>query len=219
MNLYHYSENKIKIIESLRAGKRDVTGERLKLDPTGTLPPYSTSISFFLSPIPDNLPEILDFKHSFWQPKKIYQYVVNSNDLPEDVIFYIAETPERSKYINNFDWNKASNPEIRKKFMEKIRAWEVDQGLIGQGLSDFNKKASKYMGDLSTYYKRAYSLSKKENDLESFFSKYASYVPHVMLYHEDFKIPDFKSSLIILKDAKINLGKECFNTSPVSLTW
>lgn len=218
MKLYHYSKEKHKVIESLQARNKEATGERLNLDVGSTLPPYSTSISFFLNTIPSNLPEILDFKHNFWKPGKLFENIVDSSSLPEDVIFNIAETPEWIKFTDQFDWSKAKDPDIRKSYMLKIREWSVENGLIGQGRDNFVKQASKYTGNLATYYKRAYELSKKEDALGSFFSKYASYVPHVMLYHDDFKISKFQVKEINL-NGQGKLGTECFLNKPASLTW
>lgn len=217
MNLYHYSGQKHDVLESLQAGERKAAGERLRLDPSGTLPPYNTSISFFLNRIPHNLPAILDNKHKFWQTKKLFENTVSVDALPKDFIFYIAETPERTKFLDEFDWSKASDPEVRKEYMFVIREWEIMKGFIGQGTKDFVKKASKYSGNLEIFYKRAYALAKKEKELDTFFTKYASGVPHAMIYHEDFKITDFKVEEITLGGN--NLGTELFNSNPLSFNW
>lgn len=216
MNLYHYSEEKHKVIQSLQAREAQVSGDRLKLDPSGILPPYNTSISFFLNQIPNDLPALLDDKHKFWQPKDLFEYQVKTSTLPDDIIFYIAEAPERNKIVDKFDWSKASDPEVRKSFLKEIRDWEISNGLIGQGVKNLESKAKLYTGSLSYFYKKAYQLAKKENELESFFSKYASYVPHVMIYHKDFKISNFtvKEKTLVGKN---NLGTELFKNSPISL--
>jgi hypothetical protein len=102
--------------------------------------------------------------------------------------------------------------------MKEIRAWEIENGFIGQGKEAFVKKASKYTGDLGSYYKSAYKLAKKEDGLESFFSKYATYVPHAMVYHEDFKIKNFNvKDFELVSNSK--LGTEAFKNTPSSFSF
>ncbi len=218
MKLYHYSNEKHKFIQSLQSRNAEVTGERLKLDAGGVLPPYSTSISFFFNSIPSNLPDLLDNKHKFWVPKKLFEYQVDINALPDDIIFYIAETPEWVKFTDKFDWSKAKDQDIRKQYMKEIREWEIKNGFIGQGKEAFIKKACGYNGDLATYYRNAYKLAKKEGGLDGFFSKYATYAPHAMLYHEDFKIKKFMVSDFELV-SRVSLGTEVFKNPPKSFSF
>ncbi len=216
MNLYHYSKDEHKLIQSLQSRNAEVTDDRLKLDAGGVLPPYSTSISFFFNQIPNNLPDILDNKHNFWKPMELFEYQIDTSNLPKDVIYYVAETPEWVKFTDRFDWSKAKDSDIRKEYMLAIRKWEVENGFIGQGVKDFVEKASNYTGDLGTYYRNAYKLAKKEDGLDNFFSKYATYVPHAMLYHENFKINKFKVRGLELT-SKNSLGTELFKNTPHSV--
>lgn len=218
MNLYHYSDENHKLIQSLQSHNAEVTGERLKLDSAGILPPYKTSISFFFNQIPNNLPDILDNKHKFWVPKNLFEYQIDSKVLPRDIVYYIAETPEWVEFTNGFDWTKSKDPEVRKTYMKEIRSWEIEQGLIGQGLDKFEEMASAYTGDLSNFYKNAYRLAKKEGELENFFSKYATYVPHAMIYHDNFKISKFKVKEKTLV-SKVKLGTELFKNIPSAFSF
>lgn len=212
MYLYHYSDEKHKVIQSLQTRNAKVTGDRLKLDAGGVLPPYSTSISFFLNTVPDNLPSILKGEHRFWQPKNLFEYRVDLSTLPDDIIYYIAETPPWVKFTDKFDWSKANDPEVRKSYMKEIRSWELETGLIGQGKDKLAKVAKDFTGSLASYYAKAYATAEKEGELEHFLTKYATYVPHVMIYHENFKIEKFKVTTRTLKGIK-NLGTEIFKNN------
>ena len=218
MKLYHYSKDKHDVVQSLQARNEEGTDDRLKLDVSGILPPYNTSISFFLNRIPSKLPDILDGKHKFWVPGDLYEYQIDAKDLPEDIVYNIAETPEWVKTTDRYDWSKASDPKVRKQYMDAIRKWSLSQNLIGEGVKDLITYGSRYNGSVGDYYKQGYKLAKRDDELETFFSKYAAYVPHAMLYHDDFKITKFKVQKITLVGKPV-LGTETFQNRPPSSNW
>ena len=93
MKLYHYNPVEFSELKSMIAqGIKNVGDNSIK--------GYSSSISFFLEPIPRDIVEILKHEHDFWvSGRDLYEHVIDTNDLPLDVEYVLTETPDKTKLL------------------------------------------------------------------------------------------------------------------------
>lgn len=177
MKLYHYSvtefnELKSKIAQGIKgAGDHGIKG-------------YSSSISFFLEPIPLDIAEILHHEHDFWvSGRELYQHVIDTNDLPLDVDFVLTETPDKTRLLyEEQDWSKAEgNPELVKQYKQEIEDLEKKKGYRGNGRMKLVQVCRPFTKGISKYYQEMYKLHCKYPE-DNLIGKYAATVPHLMVY-------------------------------------
>lgn len=178
--LYHYSKEKYNSILSKTAQgyKGNQTGEYV----------YNDSVSFFLSPIPRNLPDILENQHEFWKSgQELYEYKVTLNAFPEDIKYVLTESEEKTELLyEKQDWDiipsSKNGSKIMARYLQEIREMELEKGYMGEGLSNLVKVCKKYSGrSLVPYYMKVAELHKKYPN-DGLMSKYAACVPHLKLY-------------------------------------
>ncbi len=203
MKLYHYNEKPLDILISLYGrGLNSEDKKRLGDYVNETKDPYAyiKNLSFFLEPIPRNLPEILHNEHSFWTSgKELYQHIVDTSVFSRDVPYRLVESPEKTDLIyNKQNWTLAEkNPELATEYKRQITELEKELLLTGRGIYDLVKVASRYKG-ITEYYKKAYKLHKKFPE-DNIISKYAACVPHLMVYTAMDKVKVSKINEFILE--------------------
>lgn len=145
---------------------------------------YRRHISLFLEPIPRNLPSILHNEHQFWKSGRVlWEYIIDSRDLPKSIPFRIVETPEAVELLyEKQDWTHAKgNPDLVKKYVAQKKQLEIELGLHDEGRVKFEVAAKKYSKGIADYYAQAYELHTKYPE-DKVMEKYASCVPHALIY-------------------------------------
>ena len=197
--LYHYNSELFDDLRSLVAQGRSKNIEGLTNDgPFG----YSKSISFFFKPIPKDLPNIFDGNHEFWTyGKELYEYEIPLSNIPDELYYRIVESNEKTDLIRNKqDWSlvNENNLKLKDKYIKELFTLENKLHYTGKGIKEFLLGYSKVSLDIRKDYINSYKyiLEDKEPEL---LSKYAPYVPHLMLYAD-------KNPIIYSKAKKIKLS-------------
>lgn len=175
--LYHYST--VEFTDGLKSRQAQRLGNTKWGDR------YNSHISFFLEPIPIDLPKILNNRHAFWKDGvALYEYKVDINKLPRDVAFRLVESHEKTNLIRHVqNWDGLVTPAQRSKYMAEIEAVEAENGYVDFGINKL-KRAIRYANsdirlDFADSYRYFMADKPKPNEL---IEKYGPYVPHLMLY-------------------------------------
>lgn len=180
MFLYHYSKDEYPKLKSLNLRKVEDGDKDFPADPMH----YGNHISFLFEKIPLNLPSKTNNMFSQWQKgSKLFEHVIDTKDLPVDLIYLITETPEKTKLLyETQDWDKTKdNPALIAKYKEEIAVMEKKLNYSGTGRVDFVLNAKKFNSGILKHYVETMNLAKKYPD-DGLLDKYAACVPHAMLY-------------------------------------
>lgn len=191
MKLYHYSDKQFDEVKSRTAINNTRTGPGIC---------DSNAISFFLEPIPRDLPTIFGGKHQLWvKGKSLYEYTVDTQSFPKDIPFHLTESDEKTKLILSQNWDE--NIPIHKtgEYLAEISRLEIKEGLLGRGLLQLESKVIKYNHGIRDYYINSIELTKGLNDEDEIYTKYAAYVPHLIIYPWKTPIPVIDRQLIVLE--------------------
>ncbi len=191
--IYHYST---KLYEELKSrAKFDNISEKelekmYKVEVVQYCSPdvYDKSISFFMDPIPlKTIAKIFDHKHDFWQSgKELYMYVVLLDSLPEDISYYITESPLANEMLANSYKEMPNDDEGPEwdKWIAKFKCRRLrllkEAGLVGIGLDKLIEQVNKFEGLTEENFRKAKSYIYMTD--EDRYHKYAASVPHLMLY-------------------------------------
>lgn len=203
MKLYHYSQEEYTSLISIYGrGVSEDDKKRLGEWATKVEGPfaYTKSISFFMEPIPVDLPSILHNEHTFWvSGKTLCEHVVDVSALPADVPYRLVEASEKTDLIyRKQNWKIAEkNPELEALYKKQIKELEESLKLEGYGISGLKKLASRYM-NIRKSYEELYKLHKKFPE-DNLLSKYAALVPHLMVYTADHPVKVNRSYEVTLK--------------------
>lgn len=206
MKLYHYNTkrlNEVKSRAALDMDKPDNATDGDEGDPFN----YVKSTSWFMEPIPKDLPAILHNKHEFWRPGKVlYEHVINLDDLPSDVYYHLVESHERARFVDKQPWDRVSKDRgtLRTKLMSELTDFEVESGRRGRGRENLRNIIQKTPHDIRKDY-RALFDSWLTDPERGKMQRYASGVPHVMLYVDQYIIPVRKVNKITLTGQKTSL--------------
>ncbi len=216
MKLYHYNSKKLKTVKSRAAldlDKPEAATEGVEGDPFN----YIKSTSWFMEPIPRDLPSILHGEHEYWKPGIVlYEHIIDINDLPDDVYYHLVESHARTELMNKQPWDRVSGDRgsLRSKLIRELDDLELKLGLKGQGRDNLKEIIRTTPRDIRKDYKALYDTWVKEQD-PGLMRRYASGVPHLMLYVDMTPIPVRKVNRVILDDVKTSNE----NFSEVSLRW
>jgi hypothetical protein len=143
--------------------------------------PYCNQISFFIEPIPfDIIGNIFNNKHSVWfNGNHLYEYLIEVDSLDKNIMFKVAETPADMKLIDSYDTDSMPDDEFE-KFMKLKQKEKYARGEIGIGRDLLKRQIKLYLGTT----RQAFIDARKRPDAKETASKYAAYVPHLMLYPE-----------------------------------
>lgn len=186
MILYHYNVNPLDDIRSLKLQNKTSAKEWSEN--------YSSSVSFFFEPIPLDLPSIFDGKSKQWiSGSKLYEHLIDVDDIEEDIKFHITETPDKTKLLYyKQDWSKVKKGNgLRDKYLQEIEDMEIKKGYRGQGLNNFVKVAQPFKKGIRQHYINASVLAKCEPLI---YDLYAGTIPHVMM---------FPTKPILVKESKL----------------
>lgn len=210
--LYHYSVEKYDNLLTLIARGKEKEGFDSDVnDPFS----YNKSMSFFLEPIPRDLPSLYDNKHHFWKEGvELYEYIIPLSHLKEDTPYIIVETREKTDLIRNKqDWDSITEDtlDIKMKYLKEINELQVKKKYKGMNISSFLKGLRTVPLEIRKDFINAYSYIKKDKDFD-LLDKYAAYVPHVMFY-VDKQVVKYSSV------KKIVLGKRNVSTEHIVFRW
>ena len=213
MKLYHYSIELLPELKSLIAQKIPKAGRSQaglkESKPTSTLNKikgnglyladrlgllddfrYERNVSLFLEPLPLDVASIYNHQHEFYKKGlELYQYEVPIFNIPEEIIFRLTESPEKTDLLyfkQDWDGLERNDPKIL-KYKKEILEMETKLGLVGSGRNNLIKVVKKYNKGIRGYMKKAIELAKQFDEEEGVYSRYAQNVPHLMLY------PGYKS--------------------------
>jgi hypothetical protein len=155
---------------------------------------YLDHISFFIDPIPRNLPEMSKNKHTLWKRGvQMYEHQVILDGT--DFVFDIVATPEHLELMeaesSDIDW---SNQESISDYFLKERKISIKNGYCGSGTDELKRGLLKFQGKTEHYFKQMF-----KRKLTSELRQYAARVPHVMIYSKTGNLPVFSSTRIKLK--------------------
>lgn len=203
MRLYHYNTKQLDFLQSLYGrgiSKEDKT--RLGDLATETEGPfaYTKNLSFFMEPIPIDLPKILHNEHAFWSSGRVlFEHIIDTKEFPHDVPYRLVESTEKTDLIfNKQNWELAEgNPELTALYKKQLKDLEQELNLEGTGVSNLIRVASRYKG-IRKNYKEAYKIYKRFPE-DRLIEKYAACVPHLMVYTAEKKIRVSLVNEVILK--------------------
>lgn len=182
MKLYHYSS--VLYPELLtRTRSRNLSQEEQKVglerakkwNQPGS---YNDHISFFFDPIPLEVIGKLfgPWHHTWFDGNKLFEYVVDTKDLADNVLYDVVESPQLVKMLDETEWQ--DNDIFVKAFFQKERAMKLKEGLLGNSRAGLDKQIKHFMGGTEA----AYRAARQRPDAEENKDKYAAAVPHLMLY-------------------------------------
>jgi len=191
LKLYHYSKELYpELLTKAASGTMAPIEIKLaRLNARRQMPwpslPYCDHISFFFEPIPSEVMDgIFGKGHPVWfKGSELYEYTVDLEDIPEKSPYYVAESPQRTQLFDNFVEEKnwvEDNPDLLWEWLMLESRMQRSWGEVGDNPHELEKQAKLYAkpGTLATAYLKA-SL---REDFKDNFTKYASCVPHLMLY-------------------------------------
>lgn len=175
MYFYHYSKEEYKDIKSKLA--------QGLIEDDGNPRQYAKSISLFMEPIPLNIAKLWNDTAKHWQSgTEMFQYTIDSNDIPADIEYIVFESPEKTALVfGKQNWGDDLTPEERTANIREIEEMEAKRGYRSKGRLKLIKACKSIPKGLEKYYKEAYKLSLKFPDFE-IQEKYAGAVPHLMIY-------------------------------------
>lgn len=173
MLLYHYSLKELTDLETVNKQ----TGVNFISTPEA--PAYRDNISLFIEPLPlDIIASVFKDKHPFYKVGTIiYEHVIDSDDLEDNQIWFLAETPKLVRMIENIDWMKLSDVG-RLDTIKRLFAIEAKLGYRGTSKKDMLKALTPFIGLTRDFFIASTESISEEKPIV----KYAKSVPHLMIY-------------------------------------
>lgn len=196
MYLYHYNKVRFSVLLSLRkqgnlsASELRESEQRAKDQYSPA--PYIDNISFFIDPIPTmQIGKIYPKDHKVWvDGNQLYEHIVDVSKLEHNILFSLVESTTDSDEVDATDDDAVFDRVwYKNKSDRKLRTGET-----GRGLDKLIKQIEKYQRTLPKKLVEA-SRRKYFNDPDV-SSKYAAFVPHLMLYPSRGVIPVIAANLI-----------------------
>lgn len=192
MNLYHYSASERDILKTLkRQGgyTQDQEAEWIQwAKETDAVAPYYESISFFCGAIEARTLMSVIPDHPFWKKGNIiFEHVVEMEEIDKDISFMFVETPDDMRElmqipIADFDKPGFENEYLRAKHKRKHQTGEIVDGHVSKAIfpRELLELIGKKYNDPTEWFIKKY----RNQNYKEFWNdgKYASCVPHVMLY-------------------------------------
>lgn len=213
MLIYHYSPE----VRSSLLTKSAPAGNRRPvkvLDITDL--PYDQHISFFFDPIPSKTVASLfgDGHHAWFKGNRLIEHVVNTDVLDKDVIFHVVESVRKTALYDEFskehNWVK-DDPKLLAMWFELIDSKMLEWGEIGASKELLLKQITLNKGKTEQLYKAA----RKRSDWETSKHRYASNVPHLMIYPKSGEIKvESRNVVVIGSDVR-----ETISITPASFKW
>lgn len=179
MKLYHYSKEQYPILLTKRAAGGDRTPTRFD----GYKESYNDHISFFFDPIPSKtVAKLFGRDHAVWYPGSVlYEYTIDTDQFERDLFYHVVESAKKTAYLDEFStehsW-ETDHPATLALWEKEILPRLVQWGEIGKSLAGLHKQIRLHQGTTEA----AYLAARKRPDWADGKHRYASNVPHLMLY-------------------------------------
>ena len=192
MYLYHYSASQRDILKSLkRQGGYTQEQEAQWVSwakETDAVAPYYENISFICGPIEGRTLVSVIPNHPFWKKGNIiFEHVVEMEEIDKDISFMFVETPDDMRELmrtpaSEFDKPGFTEQYLRAKNKRKRQTGEIVDSCVSKAI--FPRERLELIGkkynDPTEWYIKKYRNQNYKEFWED--GKYASCVPHVMLY-------------------------------------
>lgn len=187
MKLYHYSQDFWPELKTRRVSGIASNDEIRKADQSAVQKEshgsYIDHISFFFDPIPAKLlGELFGSEHRAWfKGNELYEYVIDVDSLEAAIPYHVVESLRRTEFMDRFveehNWVE-DDPVLLKRYLGELKRLEVKWGEFDKGLNHLKAQIKLNEGQTAENYLAA---SKRE-DFADGKHRYASNVPHLMLY-------------------------------------
>lgn len=196
MKLYHYSKKKLS--ELLTRELQGVVTEEERKDPDMVrIPgPYYDHVSLFFDPIPSEiLGDIFPSNHHAWATgNELVEHVVDANKLLP-YAWSIVESPLKTFFFDHIPW--LDNETYQEVWLKTRLILSRMKGDEGEDLPKLLKAIKRYQNTT----RDAYLKLSRRADKDSHTSRYASLVPHLMVYTHH-AIPVDKVNRIVIGSSK-----------------
>lgn len=186
MKLYHYSKLRFSELLTKRAAgasTAEIRKSEKEKDDLGLIGAYIDHISFFFDPLPSKVVADI-FKndhHTWYKGNVLFEYVVDVNQFESDLPYSVMESRNKTafmdKFIEDHNWVE-EDPVLHAKFLKELEKLEVQWGEVGHSLAGLKKQIDKNVGGT----KQAFIDAAARADFEEGRQRYATNVPHVMVY-------------------------------------
>lgn len=220
MKLFHYSNRQFDVLKSKRlttATSEEIRESEKQRDRHGFIGAYVDHISFFFDPIPSKtLSDIFKYDHHTWFTGNVlYEHVIDVDQFEQDIGYSVVESRKKTAFMDEFirkhNWID-DDPVLLKKYLKELNRLSKQWGEVGHGLSNLKLQIKKNIGTTE----RAYIEASRRPDFEEGKQRYATNVPHLMIYPKSGKASISEiNRLTIGDDKRIPLVKRM----PTSYYW
>lgn len=187
LKLYHYARELYPSLQTRRkSGKADgaeVKRSEERAKQYMSEGPYVDHISFFFDPIPaDLLPTLYGPDHAVWfKGNRLYEYIVDVDTLQRDLLYRVVESERKTAFMDKFvkehNWVD-DDPVLLMKYIREINDLQRKWGELGRDWPDFKKQILLNQGKT----REAFIRASQRQDFQEGRHRYASNVPHLMVY-------------------------------------
>lgn len=184
--LYHYSS--VRYPELLTKRQSGATADEIRKsekqrDRLGLIGAYVDHISFFFDPIPSKtLADIFKNDHHTWYKGNVlFEYVIDVSQFDPELGYAVMESRRKTAFMDKFveehNWVE-DDPVLLAKYLKELNELSVKWGEVGHSLDGLRQQMALNLGGT----KQAYIDASKRPDFEEGRQRYATNVPHVMVY-------------------------------------
>ncbi|MNI29819.1 hypothetical protein D3C76_89690 [compost metagenome] len=186
MKLYHYAKTRFPELLTKRlsgASAEEIRKSEKQRDKYGFIGAYVDHISFFFDPIPSKtLGDIFKNDHSTWyRGNTLYEYVIDLGQFESDLGYAVMESRNKTAFMDQFiaehNWVD-DDPVLLAKYLKELAVLEAKWGEVGHSLSKLKQQVALNVGKTQ----QAYLDAAARADFEEGRHRYATNVPHLMLY-------------------------------------
>ena len=173
---YHYSKQRYSLLKSINAQKGMGLTKIIQYKEINNIN-YKDNISLFIDPIPLDIIGSLYKNHPFWyKGNEIYEHEIITTDIPDELFYWIVETPKRWAFWNNHIASKNPDNDILfDRYLKELFIYLSKIGEMGYNKNELIFKTKDFVGTTKDFYKKS-----AEKDPTT--KLYAPFVPHVMVY-------------------------------------
>jgi hypothetical protein len=186
MKLYHYSKTRFPELLTKRlsgASAEEIRKAEKQRDRYGFVGAYVDHLSFFFDPIPSKtVADIFKNDHHTWYKGSVlFEYVIDVNQFEADVGYAVTESRRKTAFMDKFveehNWVD-DDPVLLARYLKELDVLEKQWGEVGRSLPGLKEQIALNVGGT----KQAYIDASKRPDFEEGRQRYATNVPHVMVY-------------------------------------
>lgn len=186
MHLYHYSTTQYPELLTRRAAgasKKEIRESEKQRDRYKFIGAYVDHISFFFDPIPSRtLADIFkDGHHTWYRGNVLFEYVIDVDQFEADIGYAVMESLKKTSFMDQFikehNWVE-DDPMLLAKYLKELDALSYQWGEQGYSLAGLKRQIELNVGKT----KGTFLEASRREDFEEGRQRYATNVPHVMLY-------------------------------------